>query len=265
MENGIFVNKGFTFALSEYLTYKNNPEGINFNSFYAMIIRTLAMIYDELDIINPYYINSEQTLVTNLIKYGYSSNDVKMFFKAIDSYYVEETSDGFLFIEKALVDMFVKKNMALNIPEMEKAEFRAFIYSPYTSNPLRVSYNYLMCKDPYEILNYYDKKILENTYKAPAKQKETLNFDAYQALNYSIEDIKKMNATELDQVNKKVYSFFNINEDAVNKGYLLDQAVYNHNNPKPTFASSGFMNILFFISILASVGMIVLIITLILL
>lgn len=264
MESGVFVNKGFTFALSEYLSNKSNPNGINFNSFYVVIIRTLATIYDELDIVNPYYINSYDTLLTNLIKYGYSSNDVQKFFKAIDEYYHTETSDGFVFIEKCLVDMFIKKSLSKNLKDIEKDAFRKVLYSPYSPNPLMVSYNYLMTKDPYEIVNYFDKKIVENVYKEPEKPKETLNIEAYQALNYSIDDIKKMSSTELDAVNKKVYSFFDINENAINKGYLLDKAVYDHNHPKPSFASAGFMNILFFISILAAVGMIVLIITLIL-
>lgn len=264
MESGVFVNKGFTFALSEYLNNKNNPNGIDYNSFYAMVIRMLALIYDELDIINPYYINNYQTLLTNLIKYGYSSSDVQKFFVTLDEYYRNENSDGFVFIQKSLVDMFVKKNSSMKLAEEEKYAFRDMLYSPDSSNPLRVSYNYLMAKDPYEVLNYFSTQIIQHEYVEPEKSKETLNFDAYQALNYSIDDIKKMSATELDSVNKEVYRFFDISEDAINKKYLLDQAVYNHNNPKPTFASAGFMNILFFISILAAVGMIALIIGLIL-
>ena len=44
-----------------------------------------------------------------------------------------------------------------------------------------------------------------------------LNIDAYEILKYSLEDINKTDADQLDEVNKKVYNYFDINENAINK------------------------------------------------
>ena len=66
-----------------------------------------------------------------------------------------------------------------------------------------------------------------------------------------------------DEVNKKVYSYFDINANAINKNYLLDKAVFDHNHPKPALSTgNGYVDILFFLSIVATVGMIILLITL---
>ena len=263
MDNGSFVNDGFTYALTEYLNNKDNPEGVEFNSFYAVVIRLLTLIYDELDIVNPYYVNSPESLLKNLIKYGYNYGDAKNFFEMINHYFNGENEQDFINIQKTLVDMFIKKNQSVKLTRDDIQNFRIQLYSPYSGNPLRVSYNFMMTKKPYEVLDYFDRTLAQNPYKKPAVARETLNIEAYEVLKYSFDDVKNMDNEKLAKVNKQIYDYFDIDDRAVNKKYLLDQAVFDYNNPKPSFAGNGFISFIFFVSVLAAVGMIVLVITLI--
>ena len=265
MEKDIFVNDGFTFAINQYLDNKSNPEGVDYNSFFAVVIRLMILIYDELDILNPYYLKDETLLDSNLKKYGYSYEDISKFKIAIDDYYKNESEDGFIFIQKELINMFMKKKIVLDIKDEELNTFKALLYSPYSPSPLMVSYNFYMTKKPNEVLDYFETECVKNIKKEIVKPKETLNLEAYEILKYSIEDIKNMSSDELNKVNKEVYNYFDINENAINKNYQLDKKVYEYNHPKPALSTgNGFVDILFILSIIATVGLVILVFTILL-
>ena len=266
MDNKCFINEAFTYAINEYLSSKNLPESEKYNSFFAVVIRSLMTIYDELDILNPFYFNDETLLYTNMTKYGYGNVEIDELFKELQKYYDKENDDGFIFIEKRLVDMFIEKYKSMNLSEDEINKFRILLYSPKAQNPLMVSYNFLMANNPNEIIDYFEKQLEENVKVEPEPIKETLNLEAYEILKYSLEDIKNMSANELDDVNKKVYNYFDINSNAINKKYLLDKAVYDYNHPKSALSTgNGYVDILFILSIIATLVMVIFIITLIIL
>ena len=213
MDNYIFVNEAFTNGLNDYLNFKDNPECVKYNSFLVIVVRLLTIIYDELDILNPFYLDNERSLDTNLMKYGYSLEKINDFKKVFQKYYENEGESNFIKIQKMLIDMFALKKL--------------------------------------------------NQKAVIAKPKETLSIEAYEILKYSLEDIKAMNSDELDAVNKEVYNYFDINANAINKKYLLDKAVFDYNHPKPSLSTgNGYVDILFFLAITATIGMVILIITL---
>ena len=263
MDNKCFINEAFTFAINKYIDSKNFVESEDYNSFFVVVMRTLMAVYDELDILNPFYFNDEKLLIDNITKYGYGSVEVDEFLKALQAYYEKETDDGFVFIQKRLIDMFIEKYKSMKISDDEINNFKNLLYSPKANSPLIVSYNFLMAKNPNEIIQYFEQKLAENEKVEPQKVKETLNLEAYEILRYSLEDIKQMSASELDDVNKKVYNYFDINANAINKKYLLDKAVYDYNHPKSAFSTgNGYVDILFILSIVATLGMIIFVITL---
>ena len=265
MEDSVFVNEAFTFSINKYLKCKNKKEGVDYNSFFVVVLRQLFLIYDELDILNPFYFNNKKTLYKNFTKYGYLKEDVEYFFESLQSFYLNNNEKDFLEIQRCLVDMLGKKKISTKLTEKEVNEFKKLLYSPYAENSLIVSYNFLMTRNPFDIYKYFERKMKESVKKVEIKPKETLNLEAYEILKYSLEDIKAMTAEELDDVNKKVYNYFNINENAINKSYLLDKAVYNHEHPKSAFSTgNGYVDILFYLSIVSVVAMIIFILTLIL-
>ena len=262
MNSDIFINKSLTYAINEYLSSKNMVESERYNSFFVVVIRSLTEIYDELDILNPFYFADESLFYTNLEKYGYPKENIKSFLEELEKYYAKENDDGFVFIQKSLIDMFIEKYKTMNLSSADINRFRDLLYTPNAKSPLMVSYNFLMARDPDEIGRYFDDMISKNTKVEVEKPKETLNLEAYEILKYSLEDIKQMSAKELDDVNKEVYSYFDINDNAINKKYLLDKAVFDYNHPKSAFSTgNGYVDILLVLSLVATLAMVIAIIT----
>lgn len=265
MDNKIFINKTFTKALESYLNSKNNVKGVTFNSFLVVIIRLLVMIYDELDIINPYDFFDEKMLYNNLTKYGYPKEKIDLFMKKIESFGYSEQKDEFIDIQKMLIDMMMNKKKTINISQQELDSFRNTLYSNESQNPLLISYNYMMTNSSNEILEYFDKNAPLNEKTVKHKQTKKLNLNAYEVLKYSLEDIDNMSPEELEETNKKVYNFFEVNENSINSDYLLDKAVNEYNKPNLLATNGGFVNTLLFIAVICTVAMIIAIVTFILL
>lgn len=262
MEESSLSNTTIGKCIAKYLNSKATPDGIEYNSFFVVIVRLLILIYGELDIITPYNSNNEELLNDNLAKYGYEDEKVLNFKIVLDRYSLNPNSSDYVALEKILIDMFLKKRNALDISDLEINEFRKLISSPEACNPLIISDNYLMTSNPNEIINYFDDKLKTTSKIVIVKAKELLNMGAYQALNYSFDDITAMSAEEVDEINKKIYAHFNIKDTAINKKYLLDKAVYDMNHPMSAYSTgNGFVDMLFFLSILATIILVIAVVT----
>lgn len=262
MNNSYFANTIMGQCISRYLASKNLPNGVEYNSFLVVIIRMLVLIYDELDIITPYNTGSEELLNSNLAKYGYEYEKIINFKTALNSYNINPNSQDYITIEKCVIDMLGKKKSTIDLTEEEIKRFRKIVSSPEADNPLIISDNFLMTNNPNEIIEYFDKVMNESHKAVIVKAKELLNIGAYQLLNYSLDDINAMSAEQVDEVNKKVYAHFNIKETAMNKKYLLDKAIYDINHPTPAYSTgNGFVDVLFFLSILATITLVIAVIS----
>jgi hypothetical protein len=258
-----FVNDAFYKGINDYLMNTSNTQGIAYNSFLTVAVRMLINIYGELDIINPLTNNDVNTLKNNLAKYDYKIDDINMFFMYLESYYNLEITNQdkmvkiknpyFVTIQKMLVDMFICKKLSYQVTDEEVKEFYDLLYTPYSQNPLRVSYNFLMANDPMEIDTYFRAKMKDNVKQVIPKEKSYLNVKAYELLNYSMEDIKNMDATSLDKVNTQVYDYFKIRENAINREYLLEKAIeaLERENNKVT-SGNGYVDILLLLSIIST-------------
>lgn len=268
----VFINEAFTKAINDYLNSVDNPKGIVYNSFLVVVIRLLIIIYSELDIVNPMVINDEELLKNNLAKYGYSKNSLDIFFSDLQVYYDFEKDNEnkiikiknpyFIEVQKELIDMFIAKKMNYNLKEKEVQDFYGLLYTPYSINPLQVSYNFLMADDVLEIDNYFKKQMKENVKVVVPREKHYLNVKAYELLNYSMDQINNMDASEIDRVNHQVYDYFKIRENAINKEYLLDKAIEAIEREQNKVTSgNGYVDILLVMSIICTVIMVVGIIT----
>ena len=76
MDNKVFINNAINKAMNDYLNGEKNPEGIMFNSFYAVVIRLLTCIYDETDMINQFYAMDEDGFINTLKMYGYHIDNI---------------------------------------------------------------------------------------------------------------------------------------------------------------------------------------------
>ena len=75
----VFINEAFTKAINDYLKSSDNIQGVTYNSFLVVVLRSLVSIYSELDIVNPKVMDDAELLKDNLSKFGYSKTDVEVF------------------------------------------------------------------------------------------------------------------------------------------------------------------------------------------
>lgn len=263
----VFVNEAFTKAIDDYLESSQNIQGVTYNSFLVVVLRCLVSIYSELDIINPKVMGDEDLLKENLSKFGYSITEVEVFLSNIQLFSdfehenekrtIKNKNPYFIIIQKELVDMLIKKKLEFYLTEAEVIEFYDLLYTPYSKNPLRVSYNFLQASDILEVDRYFKIQMKNNIKTILPKEKHYLNVKAYELLNYSFDDIKNMASGDVDKVNSEVYDYFKIRENAINKEYLLDKAIeaIERENNKVT-SGNGYVDILLVISAVCTVLMV---------
>ena len=274
--NQVFVNEAFTKAIDDYLKNADNVQGIIYNSFLVVVVRMLVCIYSELDIVNPLVIGDEELLYKNLTKFGYSRDSLNIFFSNLQLYYdisqrnqqnsQKEKNPYYEFVQKDLIDMFIIKKVNFYLTEEEVKTFYDLLYTPFSKNPLRVSYNFLMCTinntDVMEIDNYYKTQMRDNIKVIKPQEKHYLNVKAYEILNYSMDDLNKMDSNELERVNHQVYDYFKIRENAINKEYLLEKAIEAIEREKNKVTSgNGYVDILLVMSVICTIIMVVGILT----
>lgn len=269
---GVFVNEAFTKAVNDYLKSSDQPQGIVYNSFLVVVVRMLVCMYSELDIVNPMVVDDKELLYKNLGKFGYSKDALDIFFSNLQLFYeiekenetrnIKKKNPYFVISQKDLIDMFIAKKLNFYLTEEETLEFYDLLYTPFSKNPLRVSYNFLTADDVMEIDNYFKQQMRDNVKVVVPKEKHYLNIKAYELLNYSMDDLNKMDSSELDRVNHQVYDYFKIRENAINKEYLLEKAIeaIERENNKVT-SGNGYVDILLVMSVICTIVMVVGIIT----
>lgn len=267
-----FINEAFNKAINDYINSKEKTEGILYNSFLVVVIRLLVTIYGELDIVNPFYIKNEDSFDINLMKYGAKREKIvklKMlleFFYEFDNNNLQaqkrEYNPYFIEVQKSIIDLFYIKKTNFGLRENESKEFFELLYTPGTSNALRLSYNFLNAEDAYEVAKYYKMVMEENKEDNSdnTEKKNLLGFDIYKMFNVSIADLSKMNKNEIDNLNSEIYKSFDISEKTINKDYLLEEKIREikmQNSPITT--GNGYVDILLIMSVIITVLMVVVI------
>lgn len=264
-----FINEAFEKAIVDYLNNKEQPEGVMYNSFLVVVIRLLINIYGELDIINPYQIKSEKTFDDNLMKYGLNIEELAEFKRLLDGFYrIEKKNissikreENIYFIEtqKKIIDMFNLKKFNYGITDDERKEFFDLLYTPGTSNVLRLSYNFLNASNIYEIAEYFKNAMLKEV-KKEEKEKDLLPIETYKLFGINLPKLIKMNNEEITKLNNNIYKSFDISENAINKDYLLEKSIkeYKMKN-SPITTGNGYVDILLIMSVIVTTIMIVVI------
>lgn len=264
-----FINEAFTKAINDYVESQNNKVGVVYNSFLVVVIRLLVNIYSELDIVGPFMMDSVETLKRNLMKFGYPEARINSFFVNLQQYYDLEKENAslgvkrkenryFVELQKQIIDMMIAKKMSYHLTDLETKEFYNMLYTPNATNPLLISYNYLMASNVLEVDEYYKKQMTDNVKMEEVKQKRFLNLRAYEILGHNLESINAMSADDLDKVNTVVYEFFKIKENAINREYLLEKAIEDYDRSHNRLTSgNGYVDILLVMSIIVTVIMLI--------
>lgn len=265
-----FINEAFEKAMTDYLDSRDKEEGVIYNSFLVVVIRLLINVYGELDILNPYQIKSEEALDDNLMKYGMSKENISEFKRLLDGFYriekknmssiKRETNIYFIEVQKKLIDMFNLKRMNFGLTESDRKEFFDLLYTPGTSNALRLSYNFLNADNIYEIAEYF-KISMEKEVEVPnEKEKDLLSFETYKLFGVQVSDLIKMDESDVEKLNSEIYKSFDISENAINKDYLLEESIKAFKAQKnPVTTGNGYVDILLVMSVIITTIMVVVI------
>jgi len=266
-----FINEAFDKAINDYLISKDKEESILYNSFLVVVIRMLINIYGELDIINPFQVKNETAFNNNLMKYDATKEDVANLKRFLDDYYIiekrnksslrKEENIYFIEVQKCLIDLFNYKRINCGLVARESREFFDLLYTPGTSNVLRLSFNYLNANNVYEVAEYYKNTMAKKEEVDNSNEKKNLlGFDVYKIFNVSISDLSKMDEKDIDNLNSEIYKSFDISENAINKDYLLDEKVRElkvQSNPITT--GNGYVDILLVMSVIVTTIMVIVI------
>lgn len=202
MKDEYFINEAIDEAIKLYVTSSFNQDGLIYNSFLVIVIRTLILIYGEDRILNPYYLKDEQAFYRNLTIYGYNLTDVYLFRDALLSFYQEDKENKkakyqkpitfFQSVIEYLIDMFIMKKKNTNVDYLEEEKFLELIYVNNV-DAYRYSYKYLMDKNNLTEKYYYTK----------------LNgFDITKTFNMEIEDLKIFNNQEKTTMIDEIKNLF---------------------------------------------------------
>ncbi len=262
-----FVNEGFNKAISDYLASKNKPDGVVHNSILVVFIRLLINIYGELDIINPYQINDENALNNNLMKYGADLSNINKLKTLINEFYqldiknknskIKVENNYFIDVQKCLIDLFTLKRVTYGVTETQQKIFFDLLYTPGASSALRISDNFKYASNVYEVAEYYKDKLSIKS-KENNVEKQLLGFDIYKQFNVSVADLSQMDASQIESLNKQIYNSFDIDTNAMNKEYLLQEKmkqIYRQNHPITT--GNGYVDILLIMSVIATTIMVI--------
>ncbi len=261
-----FINIAIDQAIKLYLSNSKDQDGLIYNSFLVVTIRILALIYNEADLLNPYYLNNEVVFMNNLTKYGMSITDVHLFKDELFNYYnfecnneskeIKEKNPYFIPVLKYLVDMFVAKKNNYGITYEEEETFLELAYTSHTTNPYRVSYNYLVCDNPLYIEKYYYSKI--NSLEVTKDLSKTINLPLnLEALNYvgvNLTNLKNMSDAEIAQAQKDAFNYFQVDATSANRNELLENSLEylkTYGKRKIT-TGNGYVDILLLMSVIAT-------------
>ena len=130
MKEKHFISSFFEETLDDYKnhTYRDVNNNGDFN---YIVLKMLFLIYGELDFINPRITNDTNSAFQNMMKFGYSLDNVKKFFREFDDYNLSSENRKRTIlsvdIQKRLIDMLFLKKKILNVNENELNVFFAYL------------------------------------------------------------------------------------------------------------------------------------------
>ena len=105
MDNS-FINDSISYGISNYMLIKQGKDYDKAHIFEVYVVRCLCKIYGDLNIINPYRINNENSFKSNLIMYGLKVNQMEEFINLMEDYYSPMKIIGEEVSKKVEIDCF---------------------------------------------------------------------------------------------------------------------------------------------------------------
>ena len=134
-----FINEFIDTGISNYLLMKDDKIYEKEHIFEIYVIKALCKLYGEINIINPYKIQSDNSFKCNLLMYGLAEKDMELLFSYFDLYENWLNSENVgktdltIKIEKLLINMILIKCRKRMIDE-ESIEWFDNFFDPVDNN-----------------------------------------------------------------------------------------------------------------------------------
>ena len=160
----------------------------------------------------------------------------------------------FLSIQKSLIDMFMLKKSHVLISDDEIEQFKNLLYTKEDANPSKFAFYSKYTPESDEIKNYYNNELfkLSHIYNFTEFNDLLLSSEAYQLAGYNFPEIQNKKESEIQNINNKVYHFFNIKDSDENKRVRLENAILYYKKYGSPEHSNGYVNLLLVLSMVAT-------------
>ena len=174
MTGDVFINEAINDAFSIYTKcrkdFKDPMEektSLDYNSFLCSIVRMLVLVYGE-EIVSAYSDKNTEEFNKTLMKYGMSEKDIEDFEVLVQRYYAmdrkqigktfRKKNKFFNVVQKYLIDMLVKKNIAESVPKEVVEGFESLLFTANNPDFYRASTALAEAFNPNQIGDYFEKQ-----------------------------------------------------------------------------------------------------------
>ncbi len=208
--NNIFINDSISNGISNYLLIKNGKDYDKAHIFEVYVIRCLCKIYGDINILNPYRIDNENSFKSNLIMYGLKVSEMEEFISLMNDYSKWLNSEKNVGktdltskIEIILINMIIERNKTNKFSD-EELEFFDKYFDPKNNN--FATLHSLITKDVNIIPMYWNRKkaLLNNNMKFKLIRNDLLSSSTYDKYGLDKDDISKMSEEKVKNINNRI-------------------------------------------------------------
>ena len=208
--NKNFINNSISSGISNYLLIKQEKDYDKAHIFEVYGIRCLCKIYGDINILNPYIIDNENSFKSNLIMYGLSVKEMEEFLKLMEDYSIWLNSEKKVGktditskIEIILVDMILMRNKIIKFTNDEILFFDKY-FDPKNNNFSNL--HGLITKDVNIVPMYWARKksLLNNNLKFKLIRNDLLSSSTYDKYGIDKEEISKMSEEKVKNINNRI-------------------------------------------------------------
>ena len=216
-----FINEAFTFILNQYIQNNEKPQLQAHDNAQMRILKTLIFIYNEIDIVNPYKTNNEKGLGgfdENIIKYGYSRNELEKFKRDVLNFYnkevelnkniIKEINPYLEEVEKDLIDLYYCKCIAFATSRND-IEFKKYLFTTKNEDTTVQAYNLLYSKNIKTTETYLEKALHRLDYPITFKPLLTNKLDnsIYEYFGIAKTIVDTWNQQQINSVNEQILGY----------------------------------------------------------
>ena len=253
----IFVNPSITNGINAYIAKTNNKDYSLEHYFELEIVEFLIKVYGKINILNPYQINSIDSLKSNLMVYGLNEEYVQKIFILLNEYNLwlnsktREKNNIIKDIFEILSEMVILKNKQTVVTSEEMKYYEDFL--TLKDNRIKKIAE-LASNNIDDIIKVWPSKVEENSKSQIKEEPVMLSESTYEKYGISLEDVKKLPEDKLKDLNAEI-----------NKRNENDQTGGGTTKEKPwqlvLTSGNGFVDALVLFSIMCTEIMIGIIIT----